>query len=109
MFHNLLLNACEAVPRDSGKIEVSIREAKEGLEIRVADNGPGIPEPVREKLFQPFVSYGKENGTGLGLTVVHKIFQDHGGDVSLESTGAGRTVFKLVLPHTGLSEGIHAE
>jgi signal transduction histidine kinase len=108
VFHNLLLNACEAVPPESGEVEVSIREAKEGLEIRVADNGPGVPEPVREKLFQPFVSYGKENGTGLGLTVVHKIFQDHGGDVTLESTAAGRTVFKLLLPHSGLSEGIHA-
>jgi signal transduction histidine kinase len=108
VFLNLLLNACAAVPRDSGHVEVNIREAKGGLEVRVADNGPGIPEAIRDTLFQPFVSYGKENGTGLGLTVVQKIFQDHGGDVSIEATGAGRTVFKLVLPHDGLAGNLHS-
>jgi signal transduction histidine kinase len=108
VFLNLLLNACAAVPRGSGHVEVNIREAKEGLEVRVADNGPGIPEPIRDTLFEPFVSYGKENGTGLGLTVVQKIFQDHGGDVSVEATGAGRTVFKLVLPHDGLAGELHS-
>jgi signal transduction histidine kinase len=108
VFLNLLLNACAAVPRDSGHVEVNIREARDGLEVRVADNGPGIPEAIRDTLFQPFVSYGKENGTGLGLTVVQKIFQDHGGDVSIEATGAGRTVFKLVLPHNGLAADLHS-
>jgi len=107
VFLNLLLNACAAVPRDSGHVEVNIREAKKGLEVRVEDNGPGIPEPIRDTLFEPFVSYGKENGTGLGLTVVQKISQDHGGDVSIEATGAGRTVFKLVLPHDGLAADLH--
>jgi signal transduction histidine kinase len=107
VFLNLLLNACAAVPRDAGHVEVNIREARDGLEVRVADNGPGIPEAIRDTLFQPFVSYGKENGTGLGLTVVQKIFQDHGGDVSVEATSAGRTVFKLVLPHNGLAGDLH--
>jgi signal transduction histidine kinase len=99
-FYNLLLNACEAVRPDSGKIEVSIRETEQHLEIRVVDNGPGIPEAIRDKLFQPFVSYGKDKGTGLGLTTVQKILQDHGGDAREESTSAGRTVFLLVLPFT---------
>lgn len=98
VFHNLLLNACEAVPPESGRVEVSTRPIQEGLEIRVGDNGPGIPEPIRDNLFQPFVSYGKENGTGLGLAVVQKIVQDHGGAVSVESPAAGGTVFKLTLP-----------
>jgi signal transduction histidine kinase len=98
VFHNLLLNACEVMSPESGRIEIDIREAKERIEIRVADNGPGIPEQVREKLFQPFVSYGKENGTGLGLTVVQKIVQDHGGEALLESTSSERTVFKILLP-----------
>jgi signal transduction histidine kinase len=108
VFLNLLLNACAAVPRDSGHVQVNIREARNGLEVRVEDNGPGIPEAIRDTLFQPFVSYGKENGTGLGLTVVQKIFQDHGGDVSVETTGVGRTVFKLVLPHNGLAGDLHS-
>ena len=95
---NLLLNACEAVTPDSGKILLSTRQTPEGVEIRVADNGPGIPEPIRETAFQPFVSYGKENGTGLGLSVVHKIIKEHGGDLSVETTSQEGTVFKLTLP-----------
>lgn len=98
VFANLLVNACEAVSPESGQIEVSLREGKDGVEIRIMDNGPGVAEAIRRRLFQPFTSYGKQNGTGLGLTISQKIFQDHGGDVRLESTQMGRTVFKLTLP-----------
>ena len=95
---NLLFNACEAVAPGSGTIEVTCQESKDGIEIRVADNGPGIPAQIRENLFQPFVSYGKEKGIGLGLTAVQKIMKDHGGEVSVESTGPGGTVFRLCVP-----------
>ena len=95
---NLLLNACEAVPADSGKIDVGLRRDGENLEIRIADNGPGIAEPVRERLFEPFVSHGKENGTGMGLTVVQKILQDHGGDVAVEQASAAGTTFLVTIP-----------
>jgi signal transduction histidine kinase len=98
VFYNLLLNACEAVSRERGHIAIDLREAQDGVEIRVADNGHGIPLAVRDKLFEPFVSEGKENGTGLGLTVVQKIVQDHGGDVMVEKTSEEGTVFKLRLP-----------
>jgi signal transduction histidine kinase len=104
VFHNLLLNACEAVPRDNGRIEISTRRKPEGLEIRVSDNGPGIPGPVRDTLFHPFVSYGKETGTGLGLAVVQKIVQEHGGEVMVESTGEQGTVFRIHLPVVAASE-----
>jgi signal transduction histidine kinase len=100
VFHNLLLNACEAVSPESGSVRVTIRKFPEAVEVRVADNGQGIFEPVRANVFQPFVSYGKENGTGLGLAVVHKIVQDHGGHVDVETTGAQGTVFVVVLPLT---------
>jgi signal transduction histidine kinase len=95
---NLLRNACEFVPANSGKVEVNLREGNDRVEIRIVDNGPGVPEPIRQKLFQPFVSYGKQNGIGLGLAIGQKIFQDHGGDACLESTQPGRTVFRLTLP-----------
>jgi len=100
VLHNLLLNACEAVPPDSGRISIDGRRTAQGFEIRVADNGAGIPEAIRENVFQPFMSYGKENGIGLGLAVVQKIMQDHGGQVSVESTGPRGSVFKLILPLT---------
>ncbi len=100
VFHNLVLNACEAVPPESGRIEVSTRQTEEGLEVRVADNGAGIPEDIRDRIFQPFVTAGKDNGIGLGLAVVQKIVQDHGGQVGVESTGAGGTVLRISLPAT---------
>src|SRR3979411_258272 len=95
---NLLLNACEVVPADSGRIEVALLRDGQCLEIRISDNGPGIAEPVRENLFEPFVSHGKENGTGMGLTVVQKILQDHGGDVAVEQTSASGTIFRINIP-----------
>src|SRR5213593_869480 len=95
---NLLFNACEFVPRDSGHINIDLHEGIGRVEMRIADNGPGIPEPIRGKLFQPFASYDKQNGIGLGLAIGRKILQDHGGDLCLESSEPGRTVFKLTLP-----------
>ena len=98
VFLNLLLNACEAVRVEGGEIDVKLERVGEKLEIRIADNGPGIAEAVRERLFEPFVSHGKENGTGMGLTVVQKILQDHGGDVSVEQTSASGTTFRIDIP-----------
>lgn len=98
VFYNLLLNACEAIPGDEGKVEIELREIPNGVQIRLRDNGRGVPESIRENLFEPFVSYGKENGTGLGLTVVHKIIQDHGGEIVVESTSERGTVFLITLP-----------
>jgi signal transduction histidine kinase len=98
VFHNLLLNACQAVSPDSGKVEVTARRAKESLEIRICDNGPGIPQVILDRLFEPFVSHGKEGGTGLGLALAQKIVRDHGGGVTLESTTSLGTVFRVTLP-----------
>jgi signal transduction histidine kinase len=105
---NLLLNACEAVSNESGKIGVSVQGTGEGVEIRIADNGPGIADAVRERLFEPFVSHGKENGTGMGLTVVQKILQDHGGDVVVEQTSESGTTFRVHIPLNPARESVLA-
>lgn len=97
-FFNLVLNACESVDPKSGKVEVDVCEIETGIEIKVADNGRGIPASIRESLFDPFVSQGKENGTGLGLTVVQKIVQDHGGEIFVAQSSAEGTVFRITLP-----------
>ena len=98
VFHNLLMNACEAVPPETGMIEIRIRQKPEGTEVKIVDNGHGIPEPIVETVFAPFVSYGKENGTGLGLAVARKMIQDHGGSICVERTSREGTVFLLTLP-----------
>ena len=100
VFHNLLLNACEAVSKKGGRIELNLRQDNNGFELRVRDNGSGIAPEVRDQIFQPFVSFGKENGTGMGLTVVQKIVQDHGGDVMVERSSPEGTVFRVILPIT---------
>lgn len=97
--YNLLLNACEAAPVDGGNIEIAVAEVPGAIIISVADNGPGIDDSIRDHIFHPFVSHGKENGTGLGLAVVQKIVQDHGGDIAVERTAQGKTVFSIRLPN----------
>jgi signal transduction histidine kinase len=106
--YNLLLNACEAAPAVGGSVEVTAAEIGGAITIAVSDNGPGIAESIRERLFHPFVSYGKENGTGLGLAVVQKIVQDHNGEIFVERTAQGRTVFRIVLPGRQ-QEALHAD
>ncbi len=108
VFLNLLLNACEVVPPESGKIDIGLQRRGESLEIRIQDNGPGIAEAVRDRLFEPFVSHGKENGTGMGLTVVQKILQDHGGDVVVEQTSDSGTTFRINIPLNPTAENILA-
>jgi signal transduction histidine kinase len=100
---NLVVNACEAVPNREGKIAFDIVSSPEAFEIRISDNGPGIPAAIRENLFEPFVSAGKPNGTGLGLAIVSKIIADHGGAVCVESTSAHGTTFLVKLPRVQLS------
>src|SRR5579864_3278063 len=97
-FFNVILNACEAVPKDQGQIQIQVRYEDETVSIRVTDNGPGVPAQIQDKLFQPFVSAGKQNGSGLGLAIVQKCCVDHYGSVDLEVSSPGRTVFCITLP-----------
>jgi nitrogen-specific signal transduction histidine kinase len=64
----------------------------------VIDDGPGLDPSIQERVFQPFVSYGKENGTGLGLTIAQKIVQDHSGHLQVELSSPGCTVMRITLP-----------
>jgi signal transduction histidine kinase len=104
VFYNLLLNSCQAVPAESGEVSVKIEEFTDRVEIKVSDNGCGIPEQLRRKIFEPFVSFGKENGTGLGLTIVQKLLAEHGGTVELTESSPGRTTFTLTVPLVSGSE-----
>ncbi|MGE3957782.1 MAG: sensor histidine kinase [Vicinamibacterales bacterium] len=95
---NLLFNAAEAVSPSQGQIVVSCVRASDSVQLRVEDNGPGIPAEIANRLFEPFVSHGKQRGTGLGLTVVHNVMQQHGGEALVERTGHEGTTFLLRFP-----------
>jgi signal transduction histidine kinase len=98
VFFNLILNACEAISGADGLIRIEVKKQESYIEIRIEDNGPGIPASIRNSLFDPFVSFGKPNGTGLGLAIVSKIVSDHAGDVSIEQSSEVGTTMLVRLP-----------
>lgn len=102
--YNLLLNACQAAKRGQGppRVTLSLYEDELSIRIRIADNGPGVPTPLRQKIFLPFVSEGRESGIGLGLTLAQQIAQEHGGGISLDAISEGETVFTINLPKASL-------
>ena len=93
---NLLRNGLQASPADAS---VDLRVAPEdgGLVFEIADRGKGIPEEMRERLFDPFVT-GRTQGTGLGLAVVHRVTERHGGNVRVRDRSGGGTIFRVWLP-----------
>ena len=96
---NLMRNACEAL-KGEGVVAVSAVRSGAAVAIEVADTGPGIPDQVQAKLFQPFVSAARPGGSGLGLAIARDLARGHGGDLVLVSTGPAGTVFRIVLPAT---------
>lgn len=110
LFFNLLLNACEATS-DRGKINIEIKSSDSSFEVRIADDGVGIPAAIRSTLFDPFISSGKSNGTGLGLAIVSKVVHEHYGSISVEETGETGTVFLVRFPRSqsGSGDSLEAE
>ncbi len=97
--YNLLLNACQAARKGGTDpvVLVTLSEDEEKLRIGICDSGQGVAPTIRQTLFQPFVSAGKQNGTGLGLTLAQHVAQEHGGEVRLEESAPGKTVFSILL------------
>lgn len=95
---NLLLNAAQALG-GRGRITVRLEAAAEGLVLWVADDGPGIPEALRERIFEPFFSTkARGEGTGLGLPVCRKLIEEHGGSLTVATGGDGGALFRVQLP-----------
>ena len=105
---NLLRNAIQALEVAQGENPgshdgaITFRSWREGsvVSIEVKDNGPGIPERVRPKLFEPFQSAARSGGTGLGLAIAAELVRAHGGDIALAGTGPEGTTFIVTLPDT---------
>jgi len=97
---NLVINACDAMEQTpEPHLEISTRAAAGTVELAITDNGPGIPDALREKIFEPFFTtkpVGK--GTGLGLAISYGIVERHGGRLTADSPAEGGARFTLALP-----------
>lgn len=102
---NLIRNAIEAM-HDNSRRELTIGAMRSGcnrVEISVADSGPGLPQAVREKLFQPFVTT-KPSGMGVGLSICHDIVEGHGGRMWIAERPGGGADFRFTLPVAGAGD-----
>lgn len=100
---NLAQNAIQWSP-PRGRVEVKIEGGPEQVVVQVDDQGPGVPEDLRERIFEPFfrgpASQGRRLGYGLGLALAKSAVAEHGGHVEVESSPSGGARFRLVLPRS---------
>jgi PAS domain S-box-containing protein len=97
VFVNMIVNAVDAMPR-GGKLLVTCRRKDDRLQLHFADNGMGMPEDVRQKIFEPFFSTKGAHGTGLGLSVSYSIIERHSGSISVVSEPGNGSNFTIDLP-----------
>jgi PAS domain S-box-containing protein len=98
VFTNIINNATDAMTDNGGELSIQIdkkMDSSDFIEIKISDTGHGIPEEIKEKLFEPLIS-GKERGTGLGLAITKRIIVAHGGKIGVESFTSG-TIFTIAL------------
>jgi signal transduction histidine kinase len=95
---NLLLNARDAVER-GGNIWIRLERTENAARLSVADDGKGVPEDIRDRIFEPLVTSKRgQGGTGLGLSICQKIVRQLGGEITVESTPGSGATFLVVLP-----------
>ncbi|NLT50372.1 MAG: GAF domain-containing protein [Ignavibacteria bacterium] len=96
-FLHLVRNACEAMP-NGGKLYIKTQVEGDNVHISFLDRGIGIPNSVKNKIFEPLFSYGKTNGSGLGLSITKKIVESHGGRILFASELNSFSEFTIILP-----------
>ncbi len=99
LLQNLVTNAVEAVTGRPGAC-IELRAWAEGSDfyLEVYDNGPGIPDAVKARIFEPFFTHGKKGGTGLGMAIVQNVVMAHHGTIALETGPEQGTRFLIKLP-----------
>jgi signal transduction histidine kinase len=95
---NIIKNAKEALGEE-GTITIQMRDVGSQLDISISDNGPGIPELIKGRIFEPFVTYGKKHGTGLGMAIAKSTVEAHGGASGLIARPAKAQPFMWCYPN----------
>ena len=96
VFQNILMNAAQATD-GKGKIDVTITDRGAQCQVDIVDRGPGIPDDVRQKVFDAFFTT-RHRGTGLGLPIARGIIESHGGRIQILAPPEGGTTVAVVLP-----------
>ena len=112
LFTNLLMNAYEAM-EGRGNVTITARtlrvddgsEGRDSVVVELTDEGPGMPQDVADRVFNPFFTT-KPQGSGLGLAIVRKIVDAHDGSIDLETAPGRGTLIRVTLPVSGSEEGV---
>jgi two-component system nitrogen regulation sensor histidine kinase NtrY len=107
---NLVRNSAQAIRdqgRAEGRVKVTLRRSNDFWTLDVDDDGPGVPEASRERIFDPYVTT-KQDGTGLGLAIVKKIIVEHGGGISALDGPLGGVRMRIIVPADGTKASIAA-
>ncbi len=103
VFYNIAKNAKEALGK-GGIFSFKVHDGSSKVIFDLSDDGPGIPEEIKNRIFESFVTSGKESGTGLGLAIVKKIIDEHQGTIELKSLKGKGTAFQIILPEMKMDE-----
>ena len=95
--YNIATNARDAMPH-GGTFIVTTRQVEARIELAFADTGHGVPEELKDRIFEPFFTQDKREGAGLGLAIARRIVEEHDGDLRLEGCKGKGAVFIVSLP-----------
>ena len=105
VFVNLIVNAVDAMPK-GGRLSIACKSQGDRLLLEFSDNGTGMPDDVRQKIFEPFFSTKGAHGTGLGLSVSYSIIERHEGSISVTTEPGKGSVFAIDLPAAEVESGL---
>ncbi len=97
VFYNILKNACEAL-EGQGNVQVQLMATEERITLHISDSGPGIPEDIQSRIFEPFFSTKGQAGVGLGLNISAQTIEKLGGTIQVNSPPGSGAIFVITLP-----------